>query len=360
MTMRRMICLLAMALTIAIAGCQEGGSRASGYLVPPGAGRIRAVVLPFESASLQFEGAGLVVGQELVTALMETGCFDVVDPGAVYQAMVEAGLRNGNGYGLGPAALEKLQERVGPVGIFVVGMVQEFGEVRIGPASYPSVSINARVLSPRGNILWSGSVSRTGSDTEKFFGFGAVHSPGRLVRGAVRELIGNVNQRELAGILRACAEESVVTASAPAAPAPRRLIAGKERFFDEKAIYPEAELRDLLVEMAGLTRGPVKCREHHYSMVETTYQGAGFGIQAKLVDYRKAESALGFVRHEHPSESEGQFAGLPAYTAASAEKMPGGYHLDISVGRFGLFLRGPAQAQDDIERVARALIGPMK
>jgi len=348
-------------LALAVAGCRESGPRASGYLAVPGPQRIRAAVIPFDSASLQFENAGQVIGQEVVTALMETGMFDVVDPGAVYQAMVDAGLRNANGYGMGPSGLERLQEKMGPVRIFVVGMVQEFGEVRIGPASYPSISINARVLDARnGSILWSGSVSRTGSDTEKFFGLGAVHSPGRLARGAVRELIGSVNRRELARILQASAEGPPPMEAAHVVPASRVRLTGKERFFDEKASYSEADMRSLMVEVGGLSRSGVGYREHHYSIAEATYRGSGFEVHAKLVDYRKAESALGFVRHEHPDEAEVQFAGLPAFSAPSAADMPGGYHLDLAAGRFGIFLRGPSQRQEDMERVARALIAAMK
>lgn len=348
-------------LLLACAGCKEGGPATSGYLAKPQEGRVRLVVLPFESASLQSENAGQIVGQEMVTALLATGMFDVADPGAVYQAMVDAGLRNGNGYGLGPAALEKLQEKLGPVRVFLVGIVQEFGEVRVGPASYPSISINARLLDGQtGAILWSGSVSRTGADTEKFFGLGAVHSTGRLSRIAVRDLVGSVNRRELAKILQASSEAAPSAAQMHALPAPSLRRTGTERYFDESASYPEAALRSLPVDVAGMTKGSVEYREHHYSIVETSYQAQNTTIGVRLVDYRKASVARDFVKLDHPDEAEETFSGLPAYAAPSPAQTPGGYHLDIAVGRFGLFAQGPSGKKAEIETVARALIDAMQ
>jgi len=348
-----------------VVGCKEGGPRTTGYLAKPGGEQIRVAVLPFDSASLQFENAGLLVSQEMVTTLLATGLFEVVDPGAVYQAMVDGGLRNGTGYGFGPAAMEKMQEKLGPVRIFVAGIVQEFGEVRIGPASYPSVSINARAIDAQtGAILWSGSVSRTGADSERFFGLGAVHSTGRLARAAVRDLVASVNARELARLVRSSApaapDGTPLASAAHAMTGASPRTTGRERYFDEGPGYPEAALIGLLPEVSGLARGPVEHREHHYSMVETSYQSRETAVHARLVDYRAVEAALGFVRHDHPDETEGTFAGLPAYAGTSAAQMPGGYYLDIAVGRFGLFLEGPGSRQSEIERIARALILAMK
>ncbi len=359
--MRNLIWISCALLLLACAGCKEGGPATSGYLAKTQEGRVRLVVLPFESAGLQSENAGQIVSQEMVTALLATGMFDVADPGAVYQAMVDAGLRNGNGYGLGPAAMDKLQEKLGPVRVFLVGIVQEFGEVRVGPASYPSISINARLLDGQtGAILWSGSVSRTGADTEKFFGLGAVHSTGRLARIAVRDLVGSVNRRELAKILQASPGAAPSAAQAHALPTSSLRRTGTERYFDENASYPEAALRGLLVDIAGMTRSAVDYREHHYSIVEASYQTQNTTIGIKLIDYRKASAAKDFVKLDHPDEAEGTFEGLPAYAAPSPAQRPGGYHLDVAVGRFGLYAQGPSERKTEIETVARALIDAMQ
>jgi len=362
MTIRKLFQMALLTFLSASAGCKEGGPGTSGYLARPGPEQMRIAVLPFDSASLQFENAGQVVSQEVVTELMGTGVFEVVDPGAVYQAMVDAGLRNGNGYGLGPDGLQKLQDRIGPVRLFVVGIVQEFGEVRVGPATYPAISLNARLLDGEtGSILWSGSVSRTGADSEKFFGLGAVHSVGRLARAAVRDLIGSLNRRELAHILRA-SEPRVAKASARVAsvsPSPSRR-SRSERYFNESATYSESELKALLVEVPGVRRSPVEYRLHHYSIAEAAYSGDRFEIRTKLIDYLAAQPALEFVKHNHQREVEGEFVGLPAYAGPSPAQNPGGYHLDIAVGRFGLFLEGPSDRQSSVEQVARAIIHGMK
>lgn len=360
MQVRRLLWVALGVAAIALPGCKEGGPRTTSYLVKPGEQKLRAAVLPFESATLQNDSAGQIVSQEIVTALLATGMFDVVDPGAVYQAMVDAGLRNGNGYGMGPDALAKLQDKTGPVNIFVVGIVQEFGEVRIGPASYPSISINARVLdAATGRILWSGSASRTGADSEKFFGLGAVHSPGRLARAAVRDLLGSIDRAGLAKILQT-ADTPPAATSTHTVPSRAAAPTGKEKYFDESAAYSEAQLTGLMVDVPGLTKGPVEYREHHFSIVETTYQGQGFEMTAKLVDYRKAEAALGYVKHDHPGEPEATFAGLPSYARASAAQTPGAYRLGVAAGRFGLFVSGPADRQGEIEKLARAMIDAMK
>ena len=50
-------------------------------------------------------------------------------------------------------------------------------------------------------------------------------------------------------------------------------------------------------------------------------------------------------------------AGLPAFITTSEF----GYeHVDLAVGRFGLFVRGPAAKKDDVEKVASALVAAIK
>jgi hypothetical protein len=345
-----------------LAGCKEGGPGRSGYLVSPGKQSIRVAVIPFDAASQRYEDSGQVVAQEVVTALVGTGVFEVIEPGAVYQALVELGVRNG--YGLSPATMEKLQDRIGPVDVFVVGMVQDFGEVRVGPATYPTISLNARLIDGyRGSILWSGSVTRTGSDSEKLFGMGAVYSPGRLARAAVRDLIGTLDQRQLGALLEAAslARSGPEGPRRPAASATKTpKTSGSERFFDESTMISEADMRGSLVDVDGMVKGAVRFRQHHFAIVETAYDGQGSEISVKLVDYRKAEAALGYVRLEHPGETEAEFAGLPSFTGESSGRNPGAYHLDLAAGRFGIYVLGPSGRRNDIETVARSLVEALR
>jgi len=356
----------ALLLTVLLSGCREGGPGGSGYLVGPERPAVSIAVMPFDTAVQRSEDLGQVVAQEVVTALLASGQFEVVEPGAVYAALVELGVRNG--YGLSPATMEKLQDRIGPVDIFVVGIVQDFGDVRVGPATYPTISINARVIHGySGRVLWSGSVSRTGSDSEKFFGMGAVHSAGRLARAAVRDLVSTIDQPRLMRLLElevardsgADAEEPVPRKGRRAGPGTAKRT-GNERFFDENAMLSEADLRGTLVDIDGMVKGPVRFRQHHFSIVDTTYDGSGAEIKVKLVDYRKADAAMGYVGLDHPGVPQGDFAGLPAFAGNSDGNTPGAYYLDVAAGRFGLFLLGPANRQADIELVANSLVASLK
>ncbi|MBM3500251.1 MAG: hypothetical protein FJX74_16460, partial [Armatimonadetes bacterium] len=202
MKMHRSSLIALLALPFLAAGCKEGGPGSSGYLVKPGTERIRIAVMPFEAASPQYDSAAQVVTQELVTSLLGTGLFDVVEPGVVYQALTQSGSRNL--YGLDLETMQAVQDHIGPVRVFVVGMVQEYGDVRVGAESYPSVSLTARVLDAQSaSILWAGSVSKTGADSEKVFGLGAIHSQGRVLRAAVKSLIAKIDRRQFAELMAA-------------------------------------------------------------------------------------------------------------------------------------------------------------
>lgn len=77
----------------------------------------------------------------------------------------------------------------------------------------------------------------------------------------------------------------------------------------------------------------------------------------KLVDYTGLEQARQFMAGEHAGQAAGVFANLPAYVS---ESQFGFLHLDIVVGRFGLYLSGPLGAREAIERLAQALIGTLQ
>jgi hypothetical protein len=293
----------------------------------------------------------------VVTNLMGTNLFEVVEPGIVYQALADVGTRNA--YGLDLATMQKLQEKIGPVRAFVVGMVGEFDTVQVGPSTYPAISISARVLDAQtGAILWAGGASRTGADSEKFFGLGAVHSTGRLARAVVAQLIASVPRDKLLALLKTNAPAPGPAPGPAVTPAPGGLT-GKEKFMDESATYTEATLTALLVDVAGFTRGAVTYRQHHFPIVEADYSNSSL-ISVKLEDCLKRDAALALVKDDHAADTQVQFAGLPAYELPSDPRTPGGYHLDLAAGRFALFVTGPEAKKADLEHVALALVEAMK
>lgn len=357
---RSPLTLMLLLCGLLVAGCRDSGPKGRGHLMKPGRNRIRAAVIPFEGASALAEDAGRIITDEVVTALLSTDVFEIVEPGAVYSAMGDIGLRNI--YGLDPDTIEQLQAKIGPVEVFVVGLVQEFSDVRIGPVTYPVVSVSARIIDGRnGEIIWSGSASRSGADTEKVFGFGAIHSRSKLARAVVRDLVRQVKSRHLRELLAMAARPAPPgrVEAPPERPEPVGPT-GEEKYFDETAVYSEAQLRALLADVPGLQRGPVTYRQHHYSIVEAAYEIEGAPLDVKLVDYRTVEACKGFVAHRHPREEPQDFDGLPAYFGPSESATPGAYHLDVAVGRLGLFIVGPASLQRDVEGLARALIAGME
>ncbi|MEI6502369.1 MAG: GNA1162 family protein [Armatimonadota bacterium] len=360
-TLTRATLAAAVLMALAFSGCKEGGPGRQSSSLRPEVSPIRVAIVPFDSAGVSQENAARIVTEEVLTTLMSAGTFDVVEPGMVYSALADSGARNA--WGLDTATMQKLEEKLGPVSCFIVGTVQEFGEVHVGSLSYPSISVSARVLDPQtGRVLWAGSCSRTGAETEKLFGMGAIHSSGRLARAVVQQLMLSVPRDQLVAALKAApgqTSNSVTTprpgaATAPAGPT------GNEKFMDESGAVSEATLKGYLVDFDGLTKGAVTYRTHYFPIAETSYQGPGVMITVKLEDCGKKGTALARVKHEHPGETDTRFAGLPSYASTSAAQMSGAYHLDLAAGRFALFLTGPESKKADLQKLAQALLTAME
>lgn len=79
--------------------------------------------------------------------------------------------------------------------------------------------------------------------------------------------------------------------------------------------------------------------------------------EVRLVDYRKVSAAPKFVGHYHAGEEPGVFESLPAYAGDSAFAY---HHLDVAVGRFRLFVRGPKDLKGDIESLTRGIIALLR
>ena len=119
----------------------------------------RVAVLPLDNLSRE-QMANEKVQRILVSELLATGAFEVIDPGEVNRAVAELGP---------PAAAGIKVEEVKRLGrslnvqALVMGSVVEYGEVRSGAVSAPLVSLALRIVeTERGAIIWSSSVSEGG------------------------------------------------------------------------------------------------------------------------------------------------------------------------------------------------------
>lgn len=360
--------LLAAILTLAlVSGCKEGGPSTKIFVQKGTGQRIRIAVLPFDNVSRDQE-AGRIITNTVITYLLSTGRFDVVEPGVVYAAMAESSVRSVN-EGLTVDICRKLQKQLN-ADAFIVGMLEEFGEVRIGSDTYPSISFSARLVDARtANILWAATISKTGAEGVKIFDIGRVASLGKLAKLAVRDMAESLSKSEPQILLAMSPGVSpeVNVAQKPGttditqvsatqgAPEP----AQQTRYLDESAAYGETELSALLKDIGDAKLGPITYKKHFHDTIETAYKlaTAGKSVEVLLVDYKKVDTAKKFVAHDHPGETETTFESLPAFTSESDF---GYYHLDVAVGRFCIFLRGPKDQKAVIDSLGQGIINSLK
>lgn len=371
-------------IILVLAGCKDDGP-SSKVFVKNGSGKLpRIAIIPFDAVgNIRSQDAGRVVTNTVMTYLLSTGLFEVVDPGMLDEALISNQVRITEG--LKKDDLTALQKALDLDGV-ILGLVEEYGDVRIGNDTYPSVSFSARLINAHtGGIIWAGAISKTGADKVSIFDIGRISSMGKLCKSAVRDMASSLSktydQVQIAlaipqvatpQVQQAVEDHGTVipagnvaavtpTAETPATPAvsgtPTASSAGKS--IDESATYGESELKALLPEISGYIRGEFDYKKHTHDTIEGRY---GFGggknfVEVKLVDYKKAVTAENFIRMYHVEEDPTKFAGVSAFISTSGF----GYeHVDAAVGRFGLYVRGPAAKKDDVEKVAASVIAAIK
>jgi len=393
--------LAALVSTVFIAGCKDSGPSARSFVKNSTNAPVRIAVIPFDNVTRD-ENAGKVVTNTVLVYLLSTGYFDVVEPGVLDEAMATASppIRETSG-SLKPKDLRYLADKLG-VDAIIVGAVEDFGEVRINNDSYPSVSFSARMVNARtGEILWADTVSKAGADKEKLFGIGRVSSLGKLCKLAVAEMAASMQKhgetilahlrstvaaapagQQTSGPPQQTADhgtelpsaatptapekpESAAVAQKPSGQAVEPSVSGAAngkvggKAADETKEYAEADLKALLIDVAGFKKSEPAYEKHFHASVEARYtigEGPQF-VEVRLTDYRRAATAAKFMEHYHPGTSPAVFGGLPAYVYTSGF---GYQHTNLAVGRFGLFIKGPEAKKESIEALAKALIAALQ
>lgn len=375
-------CLILVALAALMAGCKGGGPSSRIFVKNGQTQRMRIAVLPFDNVSKDPD-AGRVLTNTIVTYLLSTGDFDVVEPGIVNSSLQSEGARLTEGITV--ETCQKLQPKL-TADAYIIGMVEEYGEVRVGADTYPAISFSARLVDARtADILWAATISKTGADSVKLFDIGRIASLGKLSKQAVASMAVSLassrqhiaNDLESTTVLLAAAAKKdtqvalpapggetvtvLANTTAPAVPAttPAASAAPSGKSMDEAATYGERELTDLLKDVGTAKLGAVTYKKHFHDTIETRYTLGETGkfVELRFTDYRKAVSSEKLLEHYHPGETKSTFDSLPAFTKQSDF---GYYHLDVAVGRFGIFLRGPKDRQTDIEALGRGIIGLLR
>ncbi|MBI2842966.1 MAG: DUF799 family lipoprotein [Armatimonadetes bacterium] len=375
---------VALGVVLALSGCKDDGP-SSKVFVKIGTGNgPRIAVLPFDTVgNVRSQDAGRVLTSTVITYLLSTGSFQVIDPGALEEAIVTNQIRITEG--LKKADLEALQKALNIDGV-ILGLVEEYGDVRVGNDSYPCISFSARLVNARnGGIVWAGTISKTGADKVKVFDIGRISSMGKLSKSAVQEMAMSLARTSDKLVIALAPPEpapsapqapTVTQAEAPAQPTtstptvepavattppavtPAVATAGKST--DESKTYGEAELKALLPDIAGYNKGEFDYKKHYHDTIEGRYNsrdGTHF-IDIKLVDYRKVATSERFVQMYHAGEEAGKLAGMPAFIKVDTEFS---YQIvDLPIGRFGVFIKGPSAKKNDVERVASEFANAVK
>lgn len=363
-----------LALTL-VSGCNDGGPSTQVFVKKPSGQQLRIAVLPFENVSKDQE-AGRVLTNTVITYLLSTGGFDVLEPGVVYSAMQSGSVRLTEG--ITQQIAQKLQPELN-VDAYVVGVVEEYGEVRVGADTYPSISFSARLVDARtADILWAATISKTGAEGVKVFDIGRISSLGKLSKLAVSAMAksmfkstpeillglkGTAAPTQTVGnaTVQPAVVKSGVPGESPAAAAAhgQGTTGGTPRYLDEAATYGEVELRQLLKDTGNAKLGEVAYKKHFHDAIDARYQlnDGGKLVDVRLVDYRTKATAEKFLQSYHKGQQPISFESVPAYTDQSDF---GYYHLDIAVGRFGVFLSGPKDLKSGIEQTATGIVAGLK
>jgi hypothetical protein len=168
-------------------------------VVPGGAGYVLAV-LPFLNRTNR-RSAGEAVGLEFLRQLVDSGEYEVLEPGVVRQYMLRARVIMPGG-----VSLETTRLFLGALeaDLVLAGTVLDYAET-VGPTG-PTVRFTATMLEGRsGQVVWHSSSFNKGDEGVYFFGLGRVATPGklmcRMVKPVVEELVrASAGRSSLAGV----------------------------------------------------------------------------------------------------------------------------------------------------------------
>jgi len=338
-----------------LAGCRDSGPSTQVYYRASAGQRLRIAVVPFATPP-NAPDAGEAVTSTVITYLLSTGAVDVVEPGTVDRVMRTARFVPTASGGIDRDTMATLQQDLN-VDAYLVGSVEEYGDVRMGPDTYPAVSFSARLIRASDNtIVWAASISRTGADKVKIFDIGRVSSIGKLTKAAVGEMAASF--RVHAADLMSAPGMPAPIPSTPAQSASRprpELVQVNTAFSDETRAFGEADLKALLPEVPGFTRDTVEHSKHFHDTVAARYRSDAALIEVKLVDYQKTDVAQQFVAAQSPGMEPQQLGALPVYSAATPDHA-GFVHLNAVVGRFGLYVTAPQGAVDKARDLAIQIV----
>lgn len=132
------------------------------------------------------EEAGDIVSRSLLVQILETGKFDVIDPGEVDAVVLKKRIRFTDRLPL--SAMQEIGSELG-ARYLLLGSVNEFEMVTDRVSTIPVVSLSLRIVeSDTGDIFWAATHTKRGDDSESIFGIGRIESLERLTAVVVEEI----------------------------------------------------------------------------------------------------------------------------------------------------------------------------
>ena len=152
----------------------------------PGGTRHRVCLLPLRNISSD-RAASRLVGELLSRRLNESPLFEVVEPADFRAAMVKAklaGLKSGD-----PAELKKLGAALGTT-LFLTGTINRYRDVSANTSLPPEIELDLTLTDVAGGqILWTSSCSRKGTNYASLFSLGEITNMVALADQAAAEMI---------------------------------------------------------------------------------------------------------------------------------------------------------------------------
>jgi len=226
-------------VTFLIGGCATGPSSYFRNGEYSGDRHITVAIIPFTNLTNE-RSADRKVTSALVTHLLKTNYFDVIELGETERAIKDANVRPDEG--LSREDINNIGRETG-ANVLLMGTVDEYkidSSTMLGEKVFiPEVSINARLVSTGdGSILWAANHHRRGDDRVTIFGIGRIDSISELtdviVADTINSLVETMNERhdairvlksngppaKIEEIVEAEEESVVETVSAPVVSAP--------------------------------------------------------------------------------------------------------------------------------------------
>lgn len=91
--------------------------------------------------------------------------------------------------------------------------------------------------------------------------------------------------------------------------------------------------------------------------IQAVYRGDGGDVEVTLIDLNNVSQTKAVVRVRSAEATEAEMEGLTAFSRTSSF---GEFHLNLAVGRFGVYLRGASEIEASVRKVALDLVKSMR